>query len=281
MKKIKNILLIVTLVFSVTACFDDDAINIVEIADITDVTLNVASINSVTGEGAIVPFTAVIPNTFSSDVDVEVTLTFQGGIVTNTVTIPAGSTSADGTITMQDDDGFDDFDGRTVGLSITGLSVSGAVAGEPTVFDITSNTVNLTSYDRVQLERGFDPVNGQMTILFDWENPGANDLDVRIFNADTFTQVELAVSGSRWETDTFNDTHPDGDYFVLIEFFTASGNIPWQIFFVHPDQETISFFEGTFMSTASGDAVFPLINFTKTTTVVDGEDVVSYTFSQP
>jgi len=114
-----------------------------------------------------------------------------------------------------------------------------------------------------------------MTALFDWGDPGANDLDMLMFRDDG-TLVEVGASGSRWETDIFNDTHADGNYFVDIDFWIASGDIPWKIFFVHPDQTTISFFEGTFVGAQSGDYV-SLISFTKST---DGSGVVTYTFSQ-
>jgi hypothetical protein len=275
MKKIKYFLLTLAIGFSVTACYDDDPINKIETAGLTDITLSVASINSVAGEGFSIPFTATIPNTFSSDVDVQARLTFDGGQVNKLVTIPAGSTSANSTIKINND-GLDKFSGRPVDLSLTGLAVSGAVAGEPTVFKITSNEINLTSYDRVQWPYNPSSINGQMTVLFDWENPAENDLDMFMFR-DDFTQVEDAASGSRWETDIFNNSHADGNYFVAIDFFVASGDIPWKIFFVHPNQTTITSFEGTFVGAQDGDFVFPLINFTKTT--VGG--VVTYTFSQP
>jgi hypothetical protein len=277
MKKIKYILLILAIGFSVTACYDDDPINKVVTQGLTDITLSVASSSTVTAEGFGVPFTASIPNTFSSDVDVEASLKFQGGIVNTLVTIPAGSTSADGSIQMQSNDGLNKFSGRPVALSLTGLAVSGAVAGEPTVFNITSNEINITSYDRVQWPYGSATIAGRMTALFDWGDPANNDLDMLIFR-DDFTQVEGAASGSRWETDIFNDTHADGNYFVAIDFWIASGDIPWKIFFVHPDQTTVTSFEGTFVGAQDGDFVFPLINFTKTT---DGSGVVTYTFSQP
>jgi hypothetical protein len=276
MKKIKYFLLTMAISVGVTACYTDDPINKITINGLSDITLSVSSLNGETGEGFVVPYTAVIPNVFSSDVDVQASLTFNGGVILDAVTIPAGSTSADGSINMQND-GLNKFTGKPVALSLTGLSVSDAQAGEPTVFNITSNEIILTSYDRVQWPYGSSTIAGRMTALFDWGDPGANDLDMLIFR-DDFTLVESAASGSRWETDIFNDTHADGNYFVAIDFWVASGDIPWKLWFVHPDQKTISSFAGTFAGAASGDFVYPLINFTKST---DGNGVVSYTFSQP
>jgi len=278
MKKIINLLIALVVGFSVTSCYDDDPINLYPTQGLSDITLSVASSNGVTAEGFTVPFMATIPQSFSSDVTVEARLTFEGGIVNSNVTIPAGQTSASGSVNMQGNDGLNKFSGRSVDLSLTGLAVSAPSTGESSAFTVSSNKVTLTSFDRVQWPYGSAVIAGRMTALFDWVNPGANDLDMLIFDANSFALVESAASGSRWETDIFNDTHPDGDYFVAIDFWIASGDIPWKIFFVHPDQTTVTSFSGTFAGAASGDFIFPLINFTKST---DGNGVVSYTFSQP
>lgn len=279
MKKINYLLIVLVIGFSLTSCYDDDPINKYPVKGLGDVSLSVDSPNNVTGEGFGVPFTATIPQSYGSDVSVEARLTFEGGIVNTSVSIPAGGTSASGVINMQGNDGLAKFTGRSVDLSLTGLAVSDPAPGENSAFNVSSNKVNLTSYDRVQWPYGSATIAGRMTALFDWANPDSNDLDMLMFNADTFEQVESAASGSRWETDIFNDTHPDGNYFIAIDFWIASGDIPWKIFFVHPDQTTITSFEGTFVGANSGDFVFPLINFTKSTDAGTGE--VSYTFSQP
>ncbi len=284
MKKINYLLIALVIGFSLTSCYDDDPINKFPTQGLANIDLSVAAPNTATAEGFVVPFTATIPQTFSSDVSVEARLTFEGGIVNNSVTIPAGQTSASGTVSMQGDDGLEKFDGRSVDLSLTGLSVSDPAVGEPSAFNIASNNVTLTSYDRVQWPYGAATIAGRMTALFDWGNPGGNDLDMLMFNADTFDNVESAASGDRWETDIFNDTHPDGNYFIAIDFWIATGDdIPWKLFFVHPDQKTISSFSGTFTNVTAtggggGDFIFPLINFTKST---DADDNVTYTFSQP
>ena len=279
MKKINYILIGLVVGFSLTSCYDDDPINKYPVQGLSDITLSVDGVNNITGEGFTVPFTATMPQSFSSDVSIEARLSFEGGLVNNTVTIPAGATSASGSVSMQGNDGLAKFDGRSIGLSLTGLSVSDPSAGESSAFNVSSNTVSMTSFDLVQWPYGASTIAGRMTALFDWGNPDANDLDMLIFDADTFANVESAASGSRWETDIFNDTHPDGNYFVAIDFWVASGDIPWKIFFVHPDQKTVTSFVGVFANAAGGDFVFPLINFTKSTDGGTGE--VSYTFSQP
>ena len=290
MKKITNLLLTLIIGFGVSSCYDDDPINKYPVQGLADVTLSVDSPNKVTGEGFVVPFTATIPQTYSEDVTVEALLKFINGEVRNTVTIPAGSTSASGSVDMQGDDAANDFNGRAVTLSLSGFSLGdNAQAGQPAAFNVSSNEVAITSYDRVQWPYADGVIDGSMTALFDWARPGSNDLDMLMFNADTFDNVESAASGSRWETDIFRnddtrDQHPDGNYFIAIDFWVADGaDIPWKIFFVHPDQKTISSFEGTFTNVTptgggGGDFIFPLINFTKST---DADGNVSYTFSQP
>ena len=115
----------------------------------------------------------------------------------------------------------------------------------------------------------------EATVLLDWENPRANDLDMRVFDID-FNQVEGAGTGSRYETDILNDTHPDGDYFVVIDIYIGSAPIPWQLFFVMPDQETVKFFSGTLTADdVAAGIVFPVIEYTKST--VDGESVYTFT----
>ena len=205
------------------------------------------------------------------------------------VDMDAGATSAEGTIVMPsvklntfdkiEDYAYIQIEGIATGDDVTDES------GETTFVNdandnitVSSNTATVSYFQSVQWPYGAGVVAGRMTALFDWLNPGANDLDMLIYNADTFANVESAASGSRYETDIFNDTHPDGNYFIAIDFWVASGDIPWKLFFVHPDQITVSYFEGVFENAANGDFVFPLVNFTKST---DANGVVSYVFEQP
>ena len=287
MKKIKYILLTLAIGLSATACYDDDAITPVLPQGLTDITLSVTAARNVTGGGFNVPFTATIPNSFSSDVDVEASLTFDGGVVSNSVTIPAGSTSASGLVDMQGTGGLvGSFEGKPVTLSLTGLLVTDPAPGEPSVFNVTSNEVALTSYDLVVTDAyGESTINGRMTHLFQFDDCANNDLDMLVFGADFSGPYETSAGSTCYERDIFDDTHPDGDYFIAIDFWFADGeDIAWHLFFVDPDRTTLTFFEGVFtnVTPGGGDFIYPLVWFTKTTTVdEDGEDVVSYTYSQP
>ena len=298
MKKI-TILSIFIAAYAMVSCTDTNRedFNDLTPTNVADVTLGISSTNKATGEGFDVPFTITLPTTYTSDASVEATLKFVGGEVTQSIDIPAGETSGFGVIAMASDDALDKFTGIPVKLSATGFVLASPGAGNPSVFNATSNDIDLTSYDKVQWDysgngntaRSAAIIDGSMTALFDWARPGSNDLDMSMFNADTFDRVENAVSGSRWETDIFrnDDTgeqHPDGNYFIAIDFWIADGaDLPWKLFFVHPDQKTITDFSGTFTNVTptgggGGDFIFPLINFTKST---DANGVVSYTFSQP
>lgn len=276
MKKIFNIICSVLIGTSLLGCYSDDELDKFPVQGMTDISLNVTTSAPFAGEARDIPFTVTIPQTFNSDVDVEVLLSFDGGEVRTSVTVPAGSTSASSNIRIGND-GLNKFSGREVTLSVSGLSVSDPLPSEPSVFNITSNSVSLIAYDNL-VGAGFTPavVNKRMTLLFDWEDPINNDFDMFVFNATTFAQVEDSQSGTRYEQDIFNTEHPDGNYFVAISVFTGSGDVPWRIFFIDPDG-TMTTFSGTFTNVMDGDFFFPVINFTKTT--VNG--VATFTYSQP
>lgn len=285
MKKIKYFILMLAVGFSAVSCYDDDAITPVLPAGLDDITLTAgAPERNVTAGGFNLPFSATIPSAFTSDVDVEASLTFDGGVTTSTVTIPAGSTSATGSITMQGTGGLSgNFAGKAVKLSLTGLLVTEPAEGDTSVFNVTSNEVDITSYDlAVTNAYGESTIAGRMTHLFEFDaDYSADDLDMYVFNTDFAGPFETSENGGRYEYDIFNDTHPDGDYIVFIGVFKASGaDLPWHLFFVDPDRTTLTFFEGVIASPAADDFI-AIANFTKTTTVdADGDDVVSYTYSQ-
>ena len=276
MKKIKYFLFTLVIGGLLSSCYSDDALPEYPVQGLSDIAVTINSSNSVTGEGFGVPFTASLPQAFTSDATLETKLLFEGGFVASTSTIvPAGSTSVNGSISMQGDDGLSKFTGRDLTLSISGI----ALADQSQAFNITSNEAVLKSFDRVQWPYGAATIAGRMTLLIDWENPNTNDIDMYVFS-ETFDQVEAGTTTSRWETDIFNDTHPDGNYFVAIDLWDATGDLPWQLFFVDPDQTTVTKFDGIFAAadTAAGTFVFPLVNFTKST---DADDNVSYTYSLP
>ena len=286
MKNIKYIVLSLSLLI-MTACADDDFSRAyVDTEAKVQITGSIQLDRAYSSPGFPVGFSFTLGQSVGTESTVEVTATlYDLTTVRAYVRIPSGATSGSGTFdlphTGNDTNGFDGISDYA-SVSLTGIALTqpedGSVA-DPYV--LSSEPAHVLLYDRVQWPYGSSVIAGRMTALFDWADSGNNDLDMYMYNADTFALVEAAGTGSRWETDIFNDTHPDGNYFIAIDFWQATGDdIPYKFFFVHPNQLDITLMEGVFtnVTPGGGDFVYPVINFTKTT---DGNGVVSYTFSQP
>jgi len=290
MKIIKNIIYILTLILTIYSC-DNEYDKEVILNDTTNREGTIALVGGdISAPGSSKGFMVTLTEPFAKKA--KLTVKAVGKDFTETfaiVDMDAGATSAEGTIVMPsvtlntfdkiEDYAYIQIEGIATGDDVTDES------GETTFVNdandnitVSSNTVSVSYFQSIQAAYGAATIDGRMTVLFDWFDPGANDLDMFIFNADTFAQVEDSATGSRYEQDIFNDTHPDGNYFIAIDFWVASGDIPWKLFFVHPDQITVSYFEGVFANAANGDFVFPVVNFTKST---DANGVVSYVFEQP
>ena len=289
MKITKNIIYVLVLALTIYSCDNeyDKEVILNETASLEGTIELVGGDISAPGERK--GFLVTLPEAF--DKKAQLTVKAVGKDFTETMAIvdmSAGATSAEGTIVMPDVslNTFDKVEDyaylQIVGIA-TGDDVTDADGDTTFVNDpndnvrVTSNTVSVSFFQQVQAGYADSTIAGRMTVLFDWANPGANDLDMYMFSSG-FALVEDSGTGSRYEQDIFNDTHPDGTYFVAIDFYTASGDIPWKLFFVHPDQITVSYFEGVFEGAASGDFVYPVVNFTKMT---DADGVVSYVFEQP
>lgn len=291
MKKILYIVVFITTFAALYSCDDSDSRNTpLRLPETTEVTGELTMKSEFSAPGYKAGFSFTIPQSYTNKAEVTVTATTSDfAQSTAVITLEAGETSASGTITMPEVSGgllsnllsgYADI----VKVKLTGLKLvtdDGAGNTIPVSDDtvtLTSNEVTMDYYDWVQAPYRAGVVAGRATILFDWENPSsARDLDMRVFTS-TFDLVESAGSGSRWETDILDTDHPDGDYFVVIDVWRGSGDIPWKFFFVHPDQVTMEVFEGTFTAAeiASG-IIFPVIEWTKTTT----NGVVSYSVRKP
>ncbi len=293
MKILKTSILCLTLAFAFSCTNDLDKEVILQ--STVDITGTIEASTTVAAPNFPIGFTVNLPVSF--DKTAIVTVQAQGAdylTTTAQVTIPAGATVGTGTISMPALALINNFNAVQdhVDVEIQGVALYDEVTvdGMTTlVVDTSDNTVlgsnaeQITYYERVQWPYGAGVVAGRMTALFDWTNSAGNDLDMLMFNADTFANVESAASGSRWETDIFNDTHPDGDYFIAVDAWAvADADIDWRLFFVQPNQTEIVIFEGTFtgltVGTAANALIFPVVNFTKST---DASGNVSYTYSQP
>jgi hypothetical protein len=292
MKIIKQITYSLILILAIYSC-DTEYDQEVFIAETVSLNGNIELTSSIGAPGFAVGFTVTLPQKFDKIAVVTVKATGKDLTETTaTVRIPAGDKTASGAIEMPAvsiPDLYSSIEEYAT-VEIKGMALFNEVVEDGEIvleneatdnFTMSSNMTKVDYYSRVQWPYGSDVIAGRMTALFDFApstDGSARDLDMLMYNADTFENVESAASGSRWETDIFNDTHPDGDYFVAIDLYKATGNIPWKIFFVHPNQTTIDYFEGTFEDTVDGDFIYPVINFTKST---DADGIVSYVFTQP
>ncbi|MEE1963795.1 hypothetical protein V1387_13945 [Allomuricauda taeanensis] len=235
---------------------------------IVNITGTITTPTPANAEGRDLDITVTISQSFSSDAEVEVVATLKNGVQsTTTVTVPAGDTSVDGTIALPTDGTDSGVEGISsfVSIELTAILLSEL---EPGInYTISSDPLTVDLYDAIQFDYDDGVVAGRMTYLVDWANPSINDLDVYV------STLEAAETGDRYETDIFDDTHPDGTYTIDVAVYIASeSDIPWRIFFVYPDQTTFEIFEGV-LTGVSGGEFFSLVTFTKST---DGEGVVTY-----
>lgn len=276
MKNIKYIILSLSFLI-MTSCGDDDYSRAyVDEEAKTEVVGTISLDRTSAAPTTQVGFTFTLPQSFETGATIEVRgKSFNLGETVAFVTLPAGQTSGSGSIAMPGESGdATDFDGIAdyATIKLTGIALD-AGANDP--FVLTSDAVSVKSlnYNADYMA----PRSDAMKILFDWKNPGANDLDMYVYDWN-FDQFESAASGSRYEGDWFNAFHPDGDYFVAIDFWTVEGgDLPYNFHFTHPDG-SVDFYEGVFESSENLGFEYPIILITKTT---DGAGVSTYTTSLP
>jgi len=269
MKKIYIILtaLLFTITLVVSSCTEEEKLvgypyqqeNVFE-----TITATVTTPTPINAEGRDLDITITLPRSFSSNATLEVTGTLKSGVqsIVDTITLPAGSSSVDTKLPIPVDDPDSAFEGIPDFFSVqtTGLLLEGL---EPGInYIISSEPLTVDLYNTFQL----DDVDGSMTYLMDWANPSINDFDVYVADLEVpENSIEVSATGNRYESDIFNNTHPDGTYTIDVVPYTVSEEtVPWKIFFVYPDQESFEIFEGTFTNAVEGET-YPLVQFTKTT----------------
>ncbi len=283
MKNFKYYFLSLSVFALLIACEDDEPATAGEGDPLSKNVINlestVATTTTLSGEGDIIPFSVTIPETFESDATVTAEVRLDNGRTTlGSATIPAGATSGTGTIGIPGDDGASS--GNLYGLpdsatiKIIGIQLDTLVPDA--FYTISSNEVKFGILDRTL------GVAGGLNILFDWAGAPAADLDMYVYDANTFEQFESAATGSRYEVDLFeNAGRPDGDYFVAIQVYAngsvePTADIDYLFALTLPDG-TVDIYTGTFEDAAADDFYYPVINFTKTTDPETG--TVSYTTS--
>lgn len=251
--------------FIAFSCDTDGEYNEVVDANVIDINAQLDVRANAIGEGAPTLVSVTLPQSFASDATVRVVVrsddSRQGFA---DLELPAGETTTSGLVTLAGNDGVDtnlnSFD--QVEFYVAGLALSEGVVGE--AYNVTSNRVSLALYDRVPFP---NPIDNSMEILFDWENPGGNDLDLFVV-LDNTTAVDVVESGSRYEVSQVTPAEPDGVYSVVaFAFSAADSDIDYIFFFRQPDGELRSF-GGEFTNVAAGDFLFPdpmtEVTFTKT-----------------
>jgi hypothetical protein len=216
-----------------------------------------------------------LPQAFdvASTVTVRAINSNSGDYTVGTVSFEAGQTMASGAIMMPANIASPGtFYGTDASANIMVTGVALAEGNDP--FTLTSNAISLTLIDSNSWNGNADQV---LKVALDWSGPyGDNDIDLYILDLD-FNTYESSASGSRFEGDWFNnpanENHPDGDYLLLIDIWSAAGVVDYNLQLTHPSG-TVDMYEGDLV--AEDGYIIP-VGFTKTT--VDGvSSYVTYAF---
>ncbi|GAA0724890.1 hypothetical protein GCM10009430_29800 [Aquimarina litoralis] len=275
---LKYILAIAVFGLLFTACEDDDPITAGIGDPLTKEVINldatIASDITITGEGNVVDFTVTLPQSFNSAVTVTARATLDNGnFTTGTAEIDAGATTGTGSITLSPDDSV--IDGSTIDGIADAVSIEliGILLDElvpDTTYTISSNVLSLGLYPDTL------PAAGGLNILFDWDNPAVNDLDLEVIDR-AFTSIfESSGTGSRFESDLFQTTgRADGIYDVYYTIFSASPteDINFNVLFTLPDGR-LTVVSGVIPAGSAASTRTPIATFEKSTDAVTG--VTSY-----
>lgn len=247
MKKynLKYILVFAALSLIFGACEDDTAISAGEGDPLNENVINldatVASAQTITGEANKLPFTVTLPQSFSSEATVTARIILDSGAsTTGTAVIEAGATTGTGSITLPADDDVFSSSGLfglpdAATLSLIAIALEELETGK--AYTISSNSLSLGLYDDT-----LDPDAGGLNLLLDWENPADNDLDLYVFDATGATNLEFSESGSRYESDLFENTgRADGTYLIVIASYTQPpvGGFAYKLLVTLPTGELI------------------------------------------
>ena len=269
--------------FLIISCGDDDYSIAYEDLEVkTPLTADLQLSRDVAAPTTRLDFTVTLPQSFSTDATLEVTvLTPDFNTARASLDVPAGETTVSGFLTMPGSgtitNSFFGIEGF-YSIQVTGLALVQPEEGmidDPFTLSSEELRVDLIDYNSDYMAAR----ETSLDVLLDWQGPwDVNDLDMYIVNMDTGELYENAESGSRYEGDLFNNTHPDGTYAVAVSFYSVSGeDIAYNFNFTYPNGE-VEFYEGVFTSPAAGDYLPEVMYITKSTDV-NGNAV--YTTSQP
>ncbi len=234
----KNFLLIGGLVAStLTSCYEDDGeVRVIESTG-TEVAVEatISATRNFTAPGDLIPVTVTFNQAIDSTASVGIESRNDDTSFINTYfDLPAGSTTLTEAVFVPGGNGFGtDGIGSVDGLiDLKVIGLDSNVEGEQYI--ISSNEVELNQFDRLPAVN-FD----RATVLFDWTNPDANDLDMVIFGEG---EVLTGFSGTRYEQLAVPASFPDGEYTVQLQFFTNNDTpIDYNVFIRLEDGATVEY----------------------------------------
>jgi len=276
---------IFSIAFLTLACGEDDnPINDVQINDApTAISSASLSIDNAPffGPNENVPFNVAV-NTASSDIQVLVGATEDFQTNETLVHILSGSTSGNGNIQVPSTFGDLSFDETaTYSFEVVGSRLGEIeldqnedfVSFTPSGEDMTitsSEPIVITLFDQVPTAN-----NAGLNYLMDWRDPANVDLDLEVIDR-AFTSIfESSASGSRYESDVFNDANADGDYDFYITIFDPNNALSLADIdvrlFVIDSAGNKTLLELTIPTGTATGSRFPVATFSQTTTP-DGVD---------
>lgn len=241
MKKLKSLLLSLSIVFFI-ACGDDDySIAYVDTETKTEVIATVESSLLGVVPGTVVPITVTFDSAFPSEstVTVKAENANNSSAKTGTAVLAAGATSAKVMVEIPANGSPSTYTGLDDIVKIYVDGVKLTEGDDPYV--ATSNMLLMPLFDETGWDAPYpvdycsssapptlpglcdDVVEPWLVYNLDWEGAPSNDLDIFVYTGPgkTGDRYEYSWSYSRFEGDYFNGNwNPDGVYYLTIE--------PWQ-----------------------------------------------------
>lgn len=216
---------VICTIFLATSCSEDDATGYSTMVP-TSPTLSVdwgfENTQTLVEEEKTYPFTVTLSE--PQIVDVQVDLQQVGGDATegddfafpHTITIPAGETSATGELVIHADELAEEAESVVIMIGSGFESNVSAINSET----ITFNIQNLTAGE-LMATLSWD-ASTTVTNNFGEEIAPTTLVDLRLLVTDVpYTEIIEAEDGAGFETFTFDETLPDGEYYLVTDFFSA------------------------------------------------------------
>ena len=228
--------------------------------------------------GEAVNYTVTLPGTSTNARQVRVESQAGVNVFTSLSVADAGASESTGSITIPDLGGSLAFDERgTFSAAVVGARQMEENEDEELVPIGGDATATISDPATVSYFDNTPAQAGGLNILFDWEDPAANDLDLEVIDEAFTTIFESSASGSRYESDLFQDGRADGNYVVYYSIFdTENANsladIQGRLFFVDSSGSK-TLLEFTIPAGTPTNARTAVAIFAKST--VDGADTYS------